>query len=1039
MSWFFKNIYDSIIWNKKNEPKDKAEFETDLLFKDSNNKWEKIINNTKISVDSAINGVKNIPINEEELPNKWVNLTKKEEKKVDLDKKKKEVLSLDILDLSGAIDIFAEMKAVEGFDKEIRDSKQWNMFQKVWWFFMRSFQRMWRDAWIDSKKKKYINEINEWLANWIYSESSIREYILSADKWIAEKAFLSHEEILKDGNVSEDVQKTIDDWLATDIKSIELRKSKIIDLKNALESNYPDITVDLSQLESSLIRLEKAKIQWELETIEAKLNILDIGRIEDWYWQRKEWLVVKVLDKLNYWINKSLLPDWFKKYVWWLVQHPNTAAVVSALATRSVISALVWTAIISWFLAPVAVWAIAWWVLAAGRARREMRDRTAQIDRRWALWEITWNEKSDWESSNSSHKTNDYQHSAMDLYNKIAILNTPNENEDEYNKLQKEALISWIYYLVKHRVGREKSLNMLQYDSNKSVSSQHVEMIMLMNKFFPWLVNKFNSWELFDESNNSEEALLTRKLYNQIDNLANDSIDKREQDETKYATKQWLIYWAFAAWVWASVAWILSLSWWHYEMIQNTKSDYADNLVEHTHVKRNFWFDNKTVKIDHTELMIHTNKSGWWNVSNMIWKTPFTNSHSINHVSWADFTSNKLQAVITPKVWWPSFVLPIDSHWNIQIPQSMKSAFNSRSFAFLEVWKVDIETNWTINLQSIATVKWNWTMLFEKHIWETVKHFVPNFNYWYPFPVWWNKYHELWETNKKAPVWEFIKIEKPKKEKSSIDLNKSDDIEEFNSLMEEGDFDNRWDLTKLNDELSTISNEVQSVKNDFEWRYLWVEPIHDLNDDELDIALWWLEMEYNSKKTQFYTKVKEAQKEKLDENKEFEYENNINELMNSWMLASINDKPLMYNWNGRTFISVKTSNGWIIPFYRSSNWTSGKNAWTWYPSFGITDDSSWLIKWSLSWLENWHWKRELKNIQNKLNWLLNWPANWDSDFNYHKDRNPLSRMWAINSHEWIDNEELNQKSKKPEKHNDWLAKDWVNEWVNRVTESKFIF
>ena len=79
----------------------------------------------------------------------------------------------------------------------------------------------------------------------------------------------------------DEVQKIINEWLNIDIKSEKERKAKIAELKVALENNYPEITTDLNQLEQSLIRLEKAKIEMELKTIDAKLNILDIGRIED--------------------------------------------------------------------------------------------------------------------------------------------------------------------------------------------------------------------------------------------------------------------------------------------------------------------------------------------------------------------------------------------------------------------------------------------------------------------------------------------------------------------------------------------------------------------------------------------------------------------------------------------------------------------------------------------------------------------------------------------------------------------------------------
>jgi hypothetical protein len=54
--------------------------------------------------------------------------------------------------------------------------------------------------------------------------------------------------------------------------------------------------------------LEKAKITNDLKTIEAKLNILDIGRIEYGYGKRKNSFTVKMLSK----IEDTSFPKWIK-------------------------------------------------------------------------------------------------------------------------------------------------------------------------------------------------------------------------------------------------------------------------------------------------------------------------------------------------------------------------------------------------------------------------------------------------------------------------------------------------------------------------------------------------------------------------------------------------------------------------------------------------------------------------------------------------------------------------------------------------------
>jgi hypothetical protein len=134
----------------------------------------------------------------------------------------------------------------------------------------------------------------------------------------------------------------------------------------------------------------------------------------------------------------------------------------------------------------------------------------------------------------------------------------------------------------------------------------------------------------------------------------------------------------------------------------------------------------------------------------------------------------------------------------------MQASFNNRSFAFLEVWKVDISTTWTINIETIATVKWSWTMVFGKHIWAAIKHFVPGNNDWLWLPFWWNRYHEIGETGKKE-------VEKTK------ELQKTENTEIKNEENKENKEDyiiNNWDLEKTDNNVQEIdNNNIQETDN----------------------------------------------------------------------------------------------------------------------------------------------------------------------------------------------------------------------------------
>jgi hypothetical protein len=129
---------------------------------------------------------------------------------------------------------------------------------------------------------------------------------------------------------------------------------------------------------------------------------------------------------------------------------------------------------------------------------------------------------------------NTWQHPVMDLYTRVA--NARNSNE------KKDALVAGIYYLVKHRVGRKQSINMLSYDADKSVSRQHVEMIRLMNEVFPGLVAQFNDGSLFATDNTSHESQLAKTQYKEIYDLSQKTMDIRMKEESNYAVKQGAIF-----------------------------------------------------------------------------------------------------------------------------------------------------------------------------------------------------------------------------------------------------------------------------------------------------------------------------------------------------------------------------------------------------------------------------------------------------------------------------------------------------------------
>lgn len=951
---------------------------------------------------------------------------------------------LDLLDLSRVIDIYAESQAVQAFDTEMGRERN-GVFQKVKGFFARSFQRMGRDAWIGSKKREMVEKIKTGLRTGEYTEESLRTHVIEGTEAIRTETHLRHEQIQEEESILPVIQTAIDAWITT--PPWAERQQKLREVKGAIEGTYPTVTVDMSQLESSLVRLQEAKLGSELQNIDAKLRIFDIGGIEQGNGQRKEGFFVRTADKIAESVNNSkILPQWVKEKLIWTVRHPNTAAVLSALWTRWFVSLAAGGAALGFtggLLVPVAVGSVGGGLFAGVRARREMRDRTAEIDRRGARGEMTGSTQYDWESSNTSHQTNTWQHPAIDLYNRV--LRTKEWDE----KSREDALIAWISYLVKHRIGRERGMNMLQYDTGTSVSRQHVAMIQLLNTVFPGIVARFNSGVLIDSPDGSHESHLARELYETIGKLATDTMNNRISEEKEYARTQGLIFWGTAfvvgGSVWAAIHGIVSWLNGHYEITESwgtTKTSYPGNLQAQNNLHRGFWYDNTTPapRFDHTELMIQTDKTGGWNVSHMLTKTASTLHHGNHTITGTDFTSGKIQAVITPKSGGPSFLLPIDAKGNIEIPQSMQDAFNKRSFAYLEVGEVELSAGWRVDLSPIATVKWSGAMNFVPTIINT-----PNTEsefIWGDAPWWWvpwgiNRYHELGRSEKKQPEWkEWDKSVPPITPGFVPPIAHPENWDERTPEEDiAGLFDDTPEsdtpLRKEQKELENLWNEIVKIRQTLEWRKsgnnsLSESAVANLQETEKKLL-----DTYWARKKKFTSDTNTIKGTQLPESERNTYTERINSLMDRGILVHRDSKPLFHSFMGRVIVAIRTKNGEIIPFYRSMNGTSGKEASKWYPCFGITDDAGWLIKGTLNGLTRAHGVKELKELQNTLNTEFDWDPSLDNDFVWNAHRNPLVIAGGINA-DFTKEEEKKQNTPKPKDVNDPAIGAWIVEWISRV-------
>jgi hypothetical protein len=679
----------------------------------------------------------------------------------------------------------------------------------------------------------------------------------------------------------------------------------------------------------------------------------------------------------------------------------------------------------------------------------------------------------------------------------MELMNTMHEYQRssmDSPELRERAITAGIGYLVKHRVWRENNINMLQYEADISVSRQHVEMIRMMNTLFPGIVVRFNDGSLLDTSNESRESEIAKELYANISALATSTMGIRWSEESKYALKQWAIFaWAAAVVGWsigAAVHGIFSGSSGEYVWVDtpgSTITRYPDSLDAYTKVTRGFWYDNTTPspEYDHTELMIQADTSGNWNVRDMIAKVA-SSTKGVNHtISPVDFTGSRIQAVVTPIKGGPSFILPIDANGNIEIPPSMKWAFDNRSFAFLEVGEVEKIAWGELKLNPIATVVGKWDMVFDKITqvipWTQWKKWVPDNSpsSWSGIPFGMNKYHELKKQQKKPSLGQLPKNDDtPPSDKNNttivppivpISPNIAEKIAQENPIQDApptktGDIQKTPTLDADRLELDDLWSQLVKLRQILERRKSW-----DIALSEAAVA--------NMLKTEkdlfaLYTKKRQAYNKKqastiepplnrdiaivatdkaLSETEETnsptggseqmnssQYDNSrIDSLIARGILATdINGKPMILNWHGRIIIAVRTSNGWILPFYRSAHGTSGKVAWNWYPCFGITDDDVWLIKKiNLSDITTVlpGAVEQINTLQTTLNNELNWNTDLDRDFVWNRRNNPLVQAGATQFDIWA--EESKQSIAKPTGNKDSAATIvWILDWIERVTD-----
>jgi hypothetical protein len=93
------------------------------------------------------------------------------------------------------------------------------------------------------------------------------------------------------------------------------------------------------------------------------------------------------------------------------------------------------------------------------------------------------------------------------------------------------------------------------------------------------------------------------------------------------------------------------------------------------------------------------------------------------------------------------------------------------------------------------------------------------------------------------------------------------------------------------------------------------------------------------------------------------------------LLVPIDGRLLFQGMHGRWFALAKVGDT-TLPFYISSEGTSGKNQGEWYPFFGGSATKGWIIKGGLEEMNKGYGIEEIKEVQKALNQGLQLPQNY---------------------------------------------------------------
>ena len=950
------------------------------------------------------------------------------------------MIHLDLVDVEPYLDLFADQLAMSDYDDEMENIAKAGFFKRL---VKRTVHRTWRGAYIQSQKEKIKREVRQELRNGTLSKSDIIDFVEQSDDSIQGGNYLDFEKSRELTIHDVATKKIITDVIGA--RDPATRTAKIKELKTALELQSGTL-LELNQIDSTIARVEAALIWADLSKTDIGLNLFDIGRIGNERWEEElknnvpKSGIARFLNKLDQKIGSA---GPIASRISGILRHPTTAAIAATVAvTASSVTFNTLTKALTLGLIP---WSLVWGVVAAHRSKREELDRQVLIARSKTTLDARKENKILTEKQNELDKLIN-QHSITDMY--LMVINPVLTLEER----QETALL----YLAKRESTKRTGINWLKYDGEGNSTEQNTRMLMAINSWDlgrkNWYKASPNTEYIATVVTSLNES--AQEIYKKREEFAR---KYGNMEWLKFAAVGYgvglgiggILTWVQGAYHGIMGDTNISTPLLHTPTTSNTivapAPIHTPGITPLSHVDR-VWMDNNSHRFDGNELRLWKDSNGGFDISRM-----FGHTSSHGHLSDAIRSGDAVGLVtVGGKV----YEVALDANGKLLPGVELNSILGNSSFQHLEIAKhvggkyeifASIKGDGTAILAPVVVAtpipvptpaptpipvpSTSWV--------DKLRYFV--------WPLGANKYHETtkWEKEPRIKVPPMPEPTEPLGEWEPESDHEDDPVPPVDSPTPEPipptppsspesptDSSDDIDAGEHEKDLRAKLDELFGRRRDFHNRSGKDGPHETRSKDvfQLDEKINWLQEELKAlwakdiptwddyvKKHTVGPIPKISHKSeventdgKSDKIIDASAKEDVNEIYSKRMEKLIAWWHVMKNnlWvpqigfiqlggrRDRPYIIMKTKDGVAVPFYRSSQGTSGKERGKWFPFFGVSS-FWWIIKWSVQNMNTDYASPEIEQLSKLVNETLDYPHSIDIDG--MRKSHPLDRFHAKTS------------------------------------------